>query len=93
MRVAHLAEAIADGDLTVRTGDDSNDALGHLSSTFDQMAAALASDIARRERVEARGRVSVAADTVGTGWGASFRWGALGGQGIGLAMSRSRVLS
>lgn len=54
MRVAQLAEAIAQGDLTVRTDDDSNDALGHLSATFDQMAAALATDIARRERVEAQ---------------------------------------
>ena len=53
LRVAELAEAIADGDLTVRTGDQSDDALGHLSSTFDSMATALSLDKARRERVEA----------------------------------------
>ncbi len=53
LRITTLAEAIAAGDLTVRTGDKSSDALGNLSSTFDLMAAALAQDKARRERVEA----------------------------------------
>jgi diguanylate cyclase (GGDEF)-like protein len=53
-RVTALAEAVADGDLTVRTGDDRLDELGRLSMAFDDMAEALAQDIARRERVEAQ---------------------------------------
>lgn len=52
--VTDLAEAIADGDLTVRTGDNRLDELGRLSMAFDDMAEALAHDIARRERVEAQ---------------------------------------
>ncbi len=52
--VTDLAEAVADGDLTVRTGDDRYDELGRLSMAFDDMAEALAHDIARRERVEAQ---------------------------------------
>ena len=52
--VTVLAEAIADGDLTVRTGDTRFDELGRLSMAFDDMAEALAHDIARRERVEAQ---------------------------------------
>ncbi len=49
-----LAEAVADGDLTVRTGDERFDELGRLSMAFDDMTEALAQDIARRERVEAQ---------------------------------------
>ncbi|MFT7601999.1 MAG: HAMP domain-containing protein, partial [Acidimicrobiales bacterium] len=45
-RVTALAEAVADGDLTVRTGDDRLDELGRLSMAFDDMAEALAQDIA-----------------------------------------------
>ncbi len=53
-RMTALAEAVADGDLTMRTGDDRFDELGRLSMAFDDMAEALAQDIARRERVEAQ---------------------------------------
>ncbi len=53
-RMTELAEAVADGDLTVRTGDERFDELGRLSMAFDDMTEALAQDIARRERVEAQ---------------------------------------
>lgn len=53
-RMTQLAEAVASGDLTVRTGDDRMDELGRLSDAFDDMTEALAEDIARRERVEAQ---------------------------------------
>ncbi len=53
-RMTNLAESVANGDLTVRTGDDQLDELGRLSNAFDDMAQALAEDIARRERVEAQ---------------------------------------
>ncbi len=53
-RMTNLAEAVANGDLTVRTGDDRLDELGRLSMAFDDMTQALAEDIARRERVEAQ---------------------------------------
>ncbi len=53
-RMTELAEAVADGDLTVRTGDERYDELGRLSMAFDDMTEALAQDIARRERVEAQ---------------------------------------
>ncbi len=53
-RMTALAEAVADGDLTVRTGDERFDELGRLSMAFDDMTEALAQDIARRERVEAQ---------------------------------------
>lgn len=51
-RVSDLAASIADGDLTVRIGDHRGDELGRLSSAFDDMASALAIDIARREQIE-----------------------------------------
>ena len=51
-RVSDLASAIAAGDLTVRIGDDGGDEVGRLSSAFDEMASALAIDIARREQIE-----------------------------------------
>lgn len=53
-RVTALAEAVADGDLTVRTGEYRLDELGRLAMAFDDMAGALAQDIARREQVEAQ---------------------------------------
>ncbi len=53
-RMTSLAEAVASGDLTVRTGDPRHDELGRLSHAFDDMTEALAEDIARRERVEAQ---------------------------------------
>lgn len=53
-RMTILAEAVASGDLTVRTGDHRLDELGRLSLAFDDMTQALAEDIARRERVEAQ---------------------------------------
>ena len=53
-RMTRLAEAVADGDLSVRTGDHRLDELGRLSIAFDDMAQALSQDIARRERVEAQ---------------------------------------
>lgn len=53
-RMTNLAESVASGDLTVRTGDDRLDELGRLSMAFDDMTEALAHDIARRERVEAQ---------------------------------------
>ncbi len=53
-RVTALAEAVADGDLTVRTGEYRLDELGRLAMAFDDMASALAQDIARREQVEAQ---------------------------------------
>ena len=53
-RMTELAEAVADGDLTMRTGDERFDELGRLSMAFDDMTEALAQDIARRERVEAQ---------------------------------------
>lgn len=53
-RMTVLAEAVANGDLTVRTDDKSLDELGRLSNAFDDMASALAEDIARRERMEAQ---------------------------------------
>lgn len=51
-RVTAVAESIATGDLTVRIGDAQRDEVGRLSAAFDSMAASLADDIARRERVE-----------------------------------------
>lgn len=51
-RVSDLAAAVADGDLTVRIGDDRGDELGRLSTAFDDMAQALSVDIARREQIE-----------------------------------------
>lgn len=51
-RVSDLAAAVAAGDLTVRIGDDRHDELGRLSSAFDDMAKALAIDIAHREQIE-----------------------------------------
>lgn len=53
-RMTVLAESVASGDLTVRTGDEQLDELGRLSNAFDDMTQALAEDIARRERVEAQ---------------------------------------
>ncbi len=53
-RLTNLAESVASGDLTVRTGDDRLDELGRLSMAFDDMTHALAEDIARRQRVEAQ---------------------------------------
>ncbi|MEZ5342149.1 MAG: EAL domain-containing protein [Acidimicrobiales bacterium] len=53
-RMTRLAEAVAAGDLSVRTGDDRLDELGRLSNAFDDMTQALSVDIARRERVEAQ---------------------------------------
>ncbi len=53
-RMTDLAEAVANGDLTVRTNDKYQDELGRLSLAFDDMTQALAADIARRERVEAQ---------------------------------------
>lgn len=53
-RVTILAEAVANGDLTVRTDDHRLDELGRLSLAFDDMTQALAEDIARRERMEAQ---------------------------------------
>ncbi len=53
-RMTDLAESVASGDLTVRTGDPRRDELGRLSYAFDEMTQALAEDIARRERMEAQ---------------------------------------
>ncbi len=53
-RMTVLAEAVANGDLTVRTDDQRLDELGRLSQAFDNMTQALAEDIARRERMEAQ---------------------------------------
>lgn len=53
-RMTVLAEAVASGDLTVRTDDHRLDELGRLSLAFDDMTQALAQDIARRERMEAQ---------------------------------------
>ncbi len=53
-RMTVLAEAVASGDLTVRTDDHRLDELGRLSLAFDEMTRALAEDIARRERMEAQ---------------------------------------
>ncbi len=51
-RVSDLAASVADGDLSVRIGDQRGDELGRLSSAFDDMAQALTVDIARREQIE-----------------------------------------
>ena len=53
-QMTDLAEAVANGDLTVRTGDNHRDELGRFSMAFDDMTQALAEDIARRERVQAQ---------------------------------------
>lgn len=53
-RMNRLADAIASGDLSVRTGDHGMDEIGRLSFAFDNMAQSLSEDIARRERVEAQ---------------------------------------
>jgi len=55
--IAKLTEAaarIAKGDLEARVKPTSKDEIGSLGQAFDQMAQALKTDIARRERAEAR---------------------------------------
>ncbi len=63
-RMTELAESVASGDLTVRTNDKFRDELGRLSMSFDNMAQALAEDIARRERVEAQLEYQAAHDAL-----------------------------
>ncbi len=53
-KLAHVTDRIAQGDLEARVKPTSKDEIGNLGQTFNQMAESLKTDVARRERTEAR---------------------------------------
>jgi two-component system, OmpR family, sensor histidine kinase MtrB len=55
-RLAQAARRMSDGDLSVRVEPKGRDELAQLTTTFNQMAAALESKIGELERMEARAR-------------------------------------
>ena len=59
-RLVHAAEELATGNLAARSGLKGTDELGRLSRAFDEMALAIASDIARRKRADEALRASEA---------------------------------